>query len=84
MVACPPRLPIVLLVDNDLYVRQALAVMLKRLGCEVWLASSGPEALELYRQHPGSIDMVLLDVRMPGMSGPATLDALRQFNPRVR
>jgi CheY-like chemotaxis protein len=40
--------------------------------------------VELYRQKAEAIDLVLLDVKMPGMTGPQTLAALRQLNPDVR
>ena len=52
-------------------------------GLAVWLAADGPEAVELYRGHRDTIDVVLLDVQMPGLDGPATLTALREFDPGV-
>src|SRR5437868_2708842 len=52
-------------------------------GFAVWLAADGPEAVELYRRHRDTIDVVLLDVQMPGLDGPATLTALREFDPGV-
>jgi CheY-like chemotaxis protein len=56
---------------------------LERSGFDVWSASNGREAIRLYRTHRDSIAVVLLDVRMPGLDGPATLDALRELNPDV-
>jgi DNA-binding response OmpR family regulator len=56
---------------------------LERDGFDVWLASDGREAIPLYRTHRESIAVVLLDVHMPGLDGPATLDALRRLNPEV-
>jgi CheY-like chemotaxis protein len=47
----------------------------------VWLAAGGQEALDLYQRHREAIDVVLLDVRMPGLDGPQTLAALRALNP---
>ncbi|HEV3235744.1 MAG TPA: response regulator [Gemmataceae bacterium] len=42
------------------------------------------KALDLYRHHVDDIDMVLLDVRMPGLNGPQTLAALKEVSPRIR
>jgi CheY-like chemotaxis protein len=43
----------------------------------------GDDALDLYRRHRSQIDVVLLDVQMPGLDGPHTLEALQRFNPDV-
>ncbi len=66
----------ILLVDDDLDIRRIAALSLGRLGgFRIDLAASGPEALEIAaREAP---DLVLLDVSMPGMDGPATLLSLR-------
>ncbi len=53
-------------------------------GQHVRAAADGQEALDLYRRHRETIDVVLLDVRMPGLDGPRTLAALQELNPRVR
>lgn len=76
--------PRVLVVDDDHLVRIMLQLGLERNGFEVWLAPNGREAIDLYRTHKEDIDVVLLDVCMPGLDGPATLDALRKRNPEVR
>jgi CheY-like chemotaxis protein len=61
-----------------------MAAGLGEEGFAVWLAGDGEEALELYRRHSQEIDLVLLEVRLPGLDGPQTLAALRQLNPGVR
>ena len=61
-----------------------LGVGMRSHGFAVWLACDGPEAVDLYRAHRDGIDVVLLDVQMPGLDGPETLAALRELNPRVR
>jgi CheY-like chemotaxis protein len=76
--------PGVLVVDDDQLVRESLGPPLRRCGFAVWLAASGEEAVAIGRQHGGAIGAVLLDVRMPGLDGPQTLDALRAINPAVR
>jgi two-component system OmpR family response regulator len=73
----------ILLVDDDPDIRQIAGLSLRRIGkFEVELAASGPEALEAAaRQAP---DLVLLDVSMPGMDGPATLAGLRRETPTAK
>ncbi len=75
--------PSVLVVDDEHMVRIMVQLGLERNGFEVWLARSGREAIDLYRRHTEEIAVVLLDVRMPDLDGPQTLEALRELNPRV-
>lgn len=84
MVRQPSSKPGVLVVDDDHLVRIMLQLGLERNGFDVWLATNGREAIDLYRAHREEIAVVLLDVRMPGLDGPATLDAMRRLNPEVR
>lgn len=79
----PREKPGVLVVDDDHLVRIMVQLGLERNGFDVWLACNGREAVDLYRAHRDSIGVVLLDVCMPGLDWPATLDALRQLNPEV-
>ena len=58
----------ILLVDDDHDVRETSADMLQELGYNVVQAASGPEALALLDHHP-EFDVMVTDVRMPGMSG---------------
>jgi CheY-like chemotaxis protein len=82
--AQPRDKPGVLVVDDEHLVRSMVQLGLERNGFHVWLASGGREAIGLYRNHRDRIAVVLLDVRMPGLDGPQTLDALRELNPGVR
>lgn len=73
----------ILVVDDEMMVRGLLEIWLRKLGFAVWLAASGPEAVAIYQYHHETIDLVLLDVRIPIMDGPQTLVALQETNPRV-
>lgn len=73
----------VLVVDDDHPVRVVVHFGLERSGFAVWSASNGHEAIEVYREHCQRIAAVVLDVRMPGLDGPQTLDALRLLNPNI-
>jgi CheY-like chemotaxis protein len=75
--------PGVLVVDDEHLVWITVQLGLERNGFDVWLASNGWEAIDLYREHREDIAAVLLDLRLPGLDGPQTLDALRQLNPEV-
>jgi PAS domain S-box-containing protein len=67
--------PLVLLIDDDADVRELFARMMPRRGFQVVLASSGPQGIELAgRIKP---DAIVLDVKMPGMSGWNVLSALK-------
>jgi CheY-like chemotaxis protein len=66
----------ILIVDDDEDIRTVSEVVARRVGqWEVVLAASGEEALE--RASAEQPDVILLDVMMPGMDGPATLEQLR-------
>ena len=79
-----PRPHGVLVADDEPDVRDVLNEGLRRDGFLVWLAADGHEALDLYRNHWHAIDVVLLDVRMPGLDGPQTLAAIQGITPQVR
>jgi CheY-like chemotaxis protein len=78
-----PRHPGVLVVDDESAVLDLLARALPRHGLRVWAAAGGEEAAALLAAHRGEIDAALLDVRMPGLDGPATLAALRGLRPAL-
>lgn len=80
----PTQMPGILVVDDEEPIRQLLDIVLQRQGLHVWLATDGCQALKLYDRFRSQIDLVLLDVRMPGMDGPQTLAALRNRNPDLR
>jgi CheY-like chemotaxis protein len=71
-------------VDDHDAVRTLVVLMLRRAGFTVQSAAHGEEALELYRERHPAIDVVLLDVQMPGLDGPATLAALQEIDPDVK
>ena len=73
--------PLVLVVDDDALVRRAVTDMAQRLGCRVAAAASGSEGVTLVRTSPP--DLVLLDLHMPGMNGPAFLRAVRPEHPTL-
>ena len=70
-----------LLVDDEVDFRQAASRSLERQGFAVRLAESGEQALELLAEKLPAV--VILDLRMPGMDGIATLGILRERHPNL-
>lgn len=74
----------ILLVDDDDQVRSLGRRLLQRLGYQVIPAASGQEALEAVRTHPGQIDLVVLDLIFPDISGREVFYQLRQADPNLK
>ena len=71
----------VLIVDDERKMRRVLQILLEPLGLESVPSGSGEEALDLFRAE--KFDLVLTDLKMPGMSGIELLSALRALDPDV-
>ncbi len=69
----------ILFVEDEAAVRGIAARLLRQRGYEVIEAADGEEALELAEQHAGTIDMMISDVIMPGLDGPALLKKARPY-----
>lgn len=67
----------ILLIDDEPAVRLVTGRMLSELGHQVVTADSGLRGLELLKEKPNAIDLVVLDLTMPEQSGEQTLDQLR-------
>jgi PAS domain S-box-containing protein len=74
----------VLIVDDEAMILDVGQKMLRRLGYEPITAQSGEQALERFREAGGNIDLVILDMIMPGMDGRATFAQLKALDPQVR
>jgi two-component system cell cycle sensor histidine kinase/response regulator CckA len=73
----------ILFVDDEPAITQVGRGLLTRLGYEVIIAASGQEAIEIYRGEWKRIDLVVLDMIMPGLGGGETFDRLKEINPAV-
>ena len=74
----------VLVVDDEKAIRDSTTEILKRRGYKTFTASSGEEALEIYRERQDQIDLIVLDVGMPGMGGLKCFGELSKINPKVK
>ena len=71
----------VLVIDDDESVCRTLSRELRRFGCSTRQAGSGEEGLELVEEE--TPDLILLDLKMPGMGGPRFLEELRMKHPTL-
>jgi len=80
----PPLAGTVLVVDDEAPIRMLVEHTLKRMGLKVLTAEDGQAAVECFRLHAQDIKFVLLDLTMPRMDGPTTLQELRRIQPGVK
>jgi CheY-like chemotaxis protein len=87
-VPVPGRVPVgresVLVAEDDEAVRTLVRVALSKRGYRVLVAANGGEALLLCERHPGSIDLLLTDLVMPGMGGLELFERLVLLRPQLR
>lgn len=74
----------ILVVDDDVWVRQIASRVLRSSGYTVLEACDGQTALTLSAQHEGAIDLVLADAIMPGMTGADVVKGLRHARPAIK
>jgi CheY-like chemotaxis protein len=74
----------VLLVDDEQVILSVGRRMLERLGYKAITAASGKEALQIYRESKGRIDLVVLDMVMPELSGEQTYQLLKEHDRQVK
>lgn len=74
----------VLVVDDEEGIRRYAVRVLQGMGLTTFVASDGPEAVELFQEHADEVDLVLLDVFMVHMHGDQVLRILRRMRPDVR
>ena len=75
---------VILVVDDESSVREITKQTLQTFGYRVVTARDGADAVAIYAQRGEEIDLVLTDMVMPIMDGPATIQALRRMDPQVR
>jgi PAS domain S-box-containing protein len=74
----------ILLVDDEQMILEVSRELLDSLGYRVYAAAGGQEAIALYRERKDEIDLVILDMIMPGLSGGETFDRLHEINPDIK
>ena len=74
----------VLLVDDEEIMLKVGSELLETMGYKVLVARHGKQAIEVYKKHSADIDLVLLDMVMPNISGGKTYDHMKEVNPNVK
>jgi len=74
---------LILVIDDEEFVREALVDILMETGSQVLQAADGPKGIELFRQYEDKLSLVLLDLSMPEMSGEEVFYILQTINPKV-
>jgi CheY-like chemotaxis protein len=71
-------------VDDEAVVLRMAKLSLEREGYRVFVADSGPTAVRLFQGEARGVDLVVLDLSMPGMNGQETLAALQTIDAGVK
>lgn len=74
----------ILVVDDEEFVRDVCAAMLTEIGYETIMASSGKQAMSIFREQQDRIDLVVLDKSMPHMDGVAVFHELRNIRKDIK
>jgi len=77
------RLETILIAEDEQLVRDVLVRAFERSGYRVIAAANGSEAIELCREHAATIDLALLDIVMPDLSGPEVYERLQRLRPGI-
>jgi PAS domain S-box-containing protein len=74
----------ILLVDDEEVITDVTGRLLRELGYTIKTAANGEEAIKIYAEAHADIDLVIIDMIMPGISGSDTFDRLKAINPSIR
>lgn len=74
----------ILVVDDEEVITEVSREILEALGYTVMVAGSGREAIDIYKEHREKIDLVIMDMIMPQMSGGETFDVLKEIDPNIK
>lgn len=73
----------ILCIDDDDALREGMSDYLEMVGHQVITAANGQEGLTLFKKHQSRVDVILLDLTMPVMSGSDAFVAIRALSPDV-
>jgi CheY-like chemotaxis protein len=74
----------ILVIEDEVAVRRLVTLLLRGRGYTVLHAAGGEEGIASAQRHRGRIDLVLSDVVMPGLAGPAAVERIRAARPEIQ
>ena len=74
----------ILFLDDERMVLDVGKHMLEKLGYHVYVAESGEQAIDLYQKYQHQIDLVIIDMVLPGLTGGQIYDRLKKINPDIK
>jgi DNA-binding response OmpR family regulator len=80
----PETRPTVLVVDDEEDLRDIIRRMLERRGFATLIAGDSQQAIEVCREYPGEIDILVTDLGLPGVSGGELSQAATELRPTMR
>ena len=72
------------MIDDEQMIIDVGSELLEELGYTVVSALSGTEALDVYTENQSSIDLIIMDMIMPGLGGGETFDRLKEIDPEIK
>lgn len=73
----------VLVIDDELDIREMIKLSLTLQGYQVFTAEGGERGIEIAREHENELDLIITDIKMPGMNGLELLERLNELVPHV-
>ncbi|MDQ5985318.1 MAG: Sensor histidine kinase RcsC [Syntrophus sp. SKADARSKE-3] len=74
----------ILIVDDEPIITDVTSALLEGLGYKVFIAQSGEEAVDIYSKYHDQIDLVIMDMIMPGIGGGKAFDRIQAINPKAK
>jgi CheY-like chemotaxis protein len=78
------HIPNILVVDDDLFVLESVAMMVNYIGFKAVTASDGRQAVEIFSQQPSAFSLVIMDIEMPRMNGIEATKQIRAVDPDAK
>src|SRR5262249_33688793 len=75
---------LILVIDDENAIREVARETLNAFGYRAMIASDGAEAMAVFASHKAEVKVVITDMMMPYMDGPATIRALRRLDPKLK
>ncbi len=73
----------ILLIDDEYMILEMASEILKFLGHQVFIATSGADGLKIFFEQKDQLDLIIIDLLMPGMNGKEVYQQIRQINATI-